>query len=357
MPILSPSTSNCNDLRIYWVLRYATISMLLMAIFGNVSPAHAQLRVADNVRENFVPQRNVSNTCVADVRVVSDGDIDANAGYCPFGGQRTHRITLEYDNPSALESFDGIILFVNSGSIFSDLELSIFDLEVDYLDDNGNETRLRMRNVTLPDTLNANDPQTVLFRLDDGAGDAVILRGVSEVRIRNLRNNLQNNGEIPVREIQLRQIASPDLMVELGVSKTSEIFDPNGLGLFSIPGNDVLYRIRVSNLADAPDRDTINIIDIFPTDLEFFNGDANGVLAGTNAINFTESNSGLSFDINNDAAFSDSNTAPQNFADCNYSPIAGYDPNVRFICLQPKGQFNAASPPPFIEFTFRARIK
>lgn len=332
------------------------ISALAFAILSAISPVQAQLRVADNVRENFVPQRNVSRTCVADVAVVSDGDIDANAGYCPFGGQRTHRITLEFDNPDASESFDGIILFVNSGSNFADLELSIFDLEVDYIDDNGVDARLRMRDVTLPDTLNANDPQTVLFRLDDGAGAAVILRGVSEIRIRNLRNNQESTGEIPVREIQLRQIESA-AVVNLQVDKTSEIFDPDNQGLFSIPGNDVMYRVRLTSMADPPDADSVNIVDIFPLDLEFFNGDADGNGPGTNAINFTSSSPGLSFNPATDAAFSNSTTRPSSFANCNYTPINGYDPDVRFICLRPVGQFDVATPPPFIEFTFRARIK
>lgn len=333
------------------------LALPLLTLFAFHTPAHAQLRIADNVRENFVPQRNVSRTCVADVRVVSDGSIDPNGGYCPFGGQPTYRITLEFDNPDISEAFDGLILHVNSGGIYTDLELSIFDLEVDYLDNDGNQARLRMRNVTLPDTLGPNDPQTVLFRLNDGAGDAVLLRGVSEVRIRNLRNNQQNGGEIPVREIQLRQIAAPDPIVNLDVTKVSEIYDPDNLGLFSIPGNDILYRIRVSSLSDAPDSDSVELIDIFPNELEFFNGDADGNGPLSDPVNFTESNSGLTFDFANDAAFSDAITPPANFSDCDYTPSAGYDPDVRFICLRPRGRFRNAAPPPFIEFTFRARIK
>lgn len=333
------------------------IFIIYAAMILFASPAYAQLRIADNVRENFTPQRNVSGSCSANVRVISDGSTDRAGGYCPLGGQPTFRITLEFNNPNFAQTFDGIILHVNSGNIYTDLELSIFDLEVDYLNDSGNAATLRMRNVTLADTLNENDPQTVLFRLNDGAGAAIILRAVSQIRLRNLRNNQQNNGEIPVREIQLRQIAPPAPVINLQLIKTSEVFNGSGQGPFAIPGNDILYRVRLTNLSDAPDSDTLNIIDIFPQDLEFFNGDADGNGSGTNAINFTQSNSGLTFNFSSDAGFSDANVRPQNFGECNYTPSNGYDPNVRFICLRPQGRFNVATPAPFIEFTFRARIK
>lgn len=349
------SAMDRQDLRLHLLVRFAIMGILLITIFSGISPAYAQLRIADSVAENFVPQRNVSNNCSVNVADVSDGNIAPTGGYCPFGGQPTYRITLNFSNPSANQSFDSMVLWVNSGTIYTDLELSIFDLEVDYLD-NGVAATLRMRNVTLPDTLNANDPQTVLFRLNDGAGAAVVLRGVSQIRIRNLRNNLQSNGEIPIREIQLRQILTVQA-VNLEIIKTSAIFDPNNQRLFSIPGNDVTYRVRVTNTGGSPDTDSVNIVDIFPLDLEFFNGDADGNGPGTGAINFTDSNSGLTFNLGSDARYSNAATRPASFANCNYTPVAGYDPAVRFICLRPRGQFRSATPAPFIEFTFRARIK
>ncbi len=340
-----------SNVRFRWPFLLSILALFIVSLIFAPN-ASAVLRTADSVTENFTPARTINFACSTDVSVVSNGDIGRFDGYCPSGNQTTYEITFNFNSPGPNEVFDNIVIWANAGNIYNDNELRIFDLEVDYIDvaGSGATTTLVMNDVTLGDTLNDNDPQTVTF--ENSSGTAIVLNGISEIRMSNLRNNLGNAGEAPFRELQVN--VRP---VDLDVVKTSQIFDPDSLGLFSLPGNDVTYTIRVSNLATSPDGDSVELIDLLPAELEFFNGDADGSGPGVNPINFIESNSDLTFNFATDAAFSDAITVPDNFGDCTYTPSPGYDPNIRFICLRPQGVFRAIDPAPFIEFTFRARIK
>jgi len=195
----------------------------------------------------------------------------------------------------------------------------------------------------------------VLFR--DGGGTPLELPGVSAVRLSNWRNDAMNAGEVPVREIQIN--FRP---VELDVVKTSQVFGPENSGPFALPENDILYTITVSNLgASTVDDDSVFVVDRLPSDITFFNGT---VLTGTSAIpgvpsaalDFIDNGSGLSFLFSRDVGYSDALTAPADLASCSYTPAPGYDPNVRFICINPKGRFNTGSPSPSFSIQFRARI-
>ena len=66
---------------------------------------------------------------------------------------------------------------------------------------------------------------------------------------------------------------------------------------------------------------------------------------------------GLSFTYANDVGYSDSATRPADFSACTYTPAAGYDPNVTYICFNPKGTLVADDPDPTFSVSFRARIK
>lgn len=141
----------------------------------------------------------------------------------------------------------------------------------------------------------------------------------------------------------------------LDVQKTMTVFDPLAEGLYAVPGNDVLYTITVTNTGTGSvDTDTIFLVDALPDEVDFFNGDVNGV--GTGRIMFTESGTALSFDPFLDVTFSDATVRPIDGSDCNYVPINGYDPDVRFLCFAPKGILNAASPDPVFQLTFRVRL-
>ena len=150
--------------------------------------------------------------------------------------------------------------------------------------------------------------------------------------------------------------AAPQLLSE----KTVEVYDPAGTGdQYAIPGNDVIYSISITNSGNiAIDNNSLFLVDNFPSDIVFYNGDIDGAGPETDPVIMeTTGTPGITFDYNNDVRFSDSTTAPANIGQCSYSAAANsYDPNVRFICFKPQGSFAATDPDSTIVIKFRARI-
>jgi len=150
----------------------------------------------------------------------------------------------------------------------------------------------------------------------------------------------------------------PVLGAELTGQKTAAVYDPLSEGLYMVPGNDVIYTITFTNIgAGSADSDSVEIIDAIPTEIEFYNGDIDDAGPETTAVTGTDNGSGLTFNYAADVRFSNSGSAPANFAACNYTPAAGYDANVTYICVNPSGVMAAGIPDPSFEVKFRARIK
>ena len=137
----------------------------------------------------------------------------------------------------------------------------------------------------------------------------------------------------------------PDPAPNLSAAKTVAMFNP---AEYALPGNDVVYTITVTNDGDGiVDNNTLELIDIMPAEVAFYNMDADPVV-------FVDNGSGLTFDAANDVAFSNATTAPADFEACNYTPTANdYDEAVTFICFNPKGEMNPTSS---WNLSFRARI-
>lgn len=145
---------------------------------------------------------------------------------------------------------------------------------------------------------------------------------------------------------------------ELAASKSVEVFDPLGEGLFAVPGNDVLYEITLTNNGAGPvDNNSLFFVDRLPPELVFFNGDADGPGPGTGAVIFNGAGSGLSFNPASDLAFATGGLVPSTLADCTYTPVAGFDPLIRFVCFNPQGEMQAGPPAPSVTLTFRARLQ
>lgn len=145
---------------------------------------------------------------------------------------------------------------------------------------------------------------------------------------------------------------TPDVTVQ----KSVEIA-PDSTVPYAIPGSDVIYTLSVENDGSAPlDDNSVFLVDSLPAETEFFNGDHNG--PGSGVIGFSEVDSGLTFSPGTDVGYSSAVAKPASFAACNYGPAAGYDPNVRHICFNPKGKLRDGTLYPASEFSlsFRARI-
>ena len=118
-----------------------------------------------------------------------------------------------------------------------------------------------------------------------------------------------------------------------------------------IPGAIVRYTFTVTNTGPtAVDTNTVWLIDALPAQLS----------VGTAASPvFTQGSatSGLSFSAATDLRFSNAATPPASFAACTYTPVAAYDPAVRFVCLNPKGTMAGSSgTPPGFTLSIQAQV-
>lgn len=148
------------------------------------------------------------------------------------------------------------------------------------------------------------------------------------------------------------------LLANIEGQKTTEIFDPDGLGLYAIPGNDVIYTITMTNTGTgAADSDSVIIIDSMPPEIEFYNGDIDDGGPFIDPVIGVDAGTGLTLDYVTDVGFSDAASKPADFSECTYVPAAGYDPNVNFICVNPSGAMAAGDPDPSFAISFRARIE
>ncbi len=173
--------------------------------------------------------------------------------------------------------------------------------------------------------------------------------------VRYIRFRTVDNDDIFIDGVQYSQVclASPTL----AATKSVSVYNPGGATPFAIPGNDVVYALTVQNSGSgAVDADTVLIIDTLPAQVTFFNGDMDGAGPATGAVYFTQSGAGLTFSLASDVRYSNSATRPTTFAACSYTPAAGYDANVRHVCLNPKGAM-AAGPGSSFTAQFRVRIK
>jgi len=141
----------------------------------------------------------------------------------------------------------------------------------------------------------------------------------------------------------------------LSAAKTVDVYDPQTLGLYAIPGNDVIYTITVENTgAGEIDSGSLILIDFMPPEVSYFNGDIDDGGPETDPVAFETTSGGLTLDFAADVGFSDAATQPTNFANCTYTPAAGYDPDVTYICFNPKGVMSGQST---MSVSFRARIE
>lgn len=144
----------------------------------------------------------------------------------------------------------------------------------------------------------------------------------------------------------------------LSAAKTVNVWDPDTLGLYALPGNDVIYTISIQNTGNGyTDKDSMFLVDSIPDDMVFYNGDMDDGGPETSAIAFTNSGSGLSFNPALHVKYSNAATKPTDLGQCSYTPIAGYDPAIKHVCIQPAGQMQFDPATPAFSISFRAKIK
>ncbi len=160
------------------------------------------------------------------------------------------------------------------------------------------------------------------------------------------------------QQMGISDIVYDKIMPLLSAMKSVSMVASSGAASFAIPGSDVYYTLTVTNSGDGMvDTDTLFVADPIPAEVEFYNADIDGAGPAAGSVYFTQSGAGLTFSLATDVAFSDQVAKPANFGACAYAPTAGYDPNIRHLCLNPKGAMAAGDPDPTFSAQFRARIK
>lgn len=273
--------------------------------------------------------------------------------------------------PTRSSSVDIVYDLGTAGRGFSKVQLSLFDI-----DRGANQFEDK---VTVTGSLNGvNVPVTSLFTgtANTASGNSVTGTGAStptqsagnmtlefQSAIDRLTLSYYNGPGAPANPGN-QGMAIHDLnfckasSAQLTASKSAAVYDPQNLGLYMIPGNDVIYTITFTNTGDGPaDNDSVVIIDAMPSEIEFYNGDIDGPGPETNPVSGTDNGSGLTLNYATDVRYSNAASAPASFAACTYTPSAGYDPNVTYICINPSGSMAAGTPDPSFDVKFRARIK
>ena len=167
------------------------------------------------------------------------------------------------------------------------------------------------------------------------------------------------NGDGAARTVtSITRLVQTDGAARLSVAKQSRPLATTGRDRFSVPGADMVYTIRVTNVGDgAPDRDTVLVVDSLPAGLVFFNGDFESGDGDSAAVKADMEDSGLTFAAGTDLRFAGAGAAPASFAACTLAAAAGYDARVRHICVRPRGVLLPDNPRPGFSLRFRTRIE
>jgi len=145
---------------------------------------------------------------------------------------------------------------------------------------------------------------------------------------------------------------------KLDANKGVSMFSGNASN-YSIPGSDVIYTIKADNGGTGPvDNNSIFLVDAMPPEVTFYNSDIDDGGPLTGVIDFNAGASGLTFTEATDLGFSNGTVKPTDMTGCNYTPSAGYDPNITFVCFAPKGAMSEGTiTSSTFGVSFRARIK
>jgi uncharacterized repeat protein (TIGR01451 family) len=133
----------------------------------------------------------------------------------------------------------------------------------------------------------------------------------------------------------------------LAVTKTSATFVPNE---FSLPGNDMLYTISVTNSGGVIDSGSIVVTDILPAEIDLYYG-----TGSPSPVTFTDGSGAAATGL---ICCSAANIAYLDAGGLVVSPTTGYASNVRQLRISPSGTMpSGLATPTSFQLSFRARIR
>jgi hypothetical protein len=132
------------------------------------------------------------------------------------------------------------------------------------------------------------------------------------------------------------------------------VFNPTAENPFATPGNDILLTTTVSNVGTgSTDANSIFTVISINANIAFLNA-VTPAFGGV--VGFTSGTPSVTFTPGTDLRFSNSATPPATLAQCAYTPSSGYDSQVRYVCLNPKGALPNGTPNGQFSVQLRARI-
>lgn len=112
---------------------------------------------------------------------------------------------------------------------------------------------------------------------NSGNANVSFLSAVDRVELRYDNASTATNPEPQVFSIFGNFAACPPLTADLSAQKTVAVYDPAGLGLYAVPGQDMLYTITVENSASATASATdIVLTDVLPDTVTFISASLSG---------------------------------------------------------------------------------
>ena len=313
----------------------------------------------------------------------------------PFAGNFQDEMTLFFVNANVTQTRN-FSVSLNGTNRSTNIADGRFSFHTPWSDDNiyfdagacCGSTRLSgpfpnaITETTLVSALNDAPGNSQLLRIDGQAfledmtgHNANVSRGV---HLGDLPSNVQYNGRfaevvvydraLSLSEIQdvecylllkWKPLAAPSTCAAvIRASKTVTSYETTGASAYNLPGEDVVYTISITH-EGGPDLDdgSVFLVDNLPSEVSFYNGDFDDAGPEVNPVIFSQTNASLTFNYATDVGFSDAATPPAALTDCSYTPAVGYDPDVKFVCINPKGAFASGNPDPNISVSFRARIK
>lgn len=303
-----------------------------------------------------------------------------NNTYTGFYISDTYRSYYRFTIPSGVTCISSATLELEVEAYYGDGSphtVDLFDVlpvhvpDLDIVNGNGNGvaihtdlgsgsaygTRAGLTSASIGSVLSFTLPAAAITQIVNASGGDFAVGAMSTSSSGGTFWGLRFSGGNETRIHRLTYTECPPLP-DLKAKKNVEIYDPNALNLYALPGNDVVYTITVTNEGLGPvDTDTMELIDYLPPDMIFYNDDIDDGGPESEPVAWSENGSGLSFNYATDVAFSNSTTIPQNFSACSYSPSVGYDPNITYICFNPKGQMATGNPNPTFSLKFRSQIK
>lgn len=141
-------------------------------------------------------------------------------------------------------------------------------------------------------------------------------------------------------------VATATGTARLDVVTTSAPFVSNPANPLATPANDLSLSTTVTNPGTGSTAaDSIFLAITINGATTFLNAPTP---AFGGVVRFQSSSGSLTFTPATDLRFSDAATRPTALAQCTYTPAADYDPQVRYVCLNPKGTLPSGASGQFI---------